>query len=143
MPTEGVVDSLTTIHRSLRPGGVLLDVHPEPRPNPIEVRTSVGSTSMGSLYYSSGFVQTISAASEALASLCREGAFLNEQKVEFEVLIHLDSVADWQTYLATEAQYYVLPDQALIESIHRLLDREGREIILRYFMEATRYRRLD
>ncbi len=103
----------------------------------------MGSTSMGSLYYSSGFVQTISAASEALASLCREGAFLNEQKVEFEVLIHLDSVADWQTYLATEAQYYVLPDQALIESIHRLLDREGREIILRYFMEATRYRRLD
>ena len=97
---------------------------------------------MGSLDYSSGFVQAISAANDALASLGREGAFVNEQKVEFEVLHYLDSIADWQTYMATEAQYYVQPE-ALLESIQSLLDRTSGEIILREFIEATRFRRSD
>ena len=53
------------------------------------------------------------------------GAFLNEQRVEFEILVHLDSIADWQTFMETEAQYYVQPEEALIESIHSLLDGAG------------------
>lgn len=102
----------------------------------------MGSTSVGSLEYSSSFVQAISAANDALASLHREGAFVNEQKVEFEVLHYLDSIADWQTYMTTEAQYYVQPE-ALIELIQSLLDRTPGEIILREFIEATRFRRSD
>ena len=93
--------------------------------------------------YSSGFVQTISAANEALAWFGRKGAFVSEQKVEFEVLQYFDSIADWQTYMATEAQYYVPPDEALIESIQGLLDRAAGEIIQRISTEATRFRRLD
>ena len=143
MPTEGVVDALWKIRRSVGEGGLLLDVHPQPRPTRIEVRTSAGSASVGSLDYSSDLVQKISAANQALALLCREGAFVNEQKVEFEVLHHLDSIADWQAYMTTEAQYYVEPEEALMESIHGLLDRAAGEIILRYFMEATRFRRLN
>ena len=98
---------------------------------------------MGTLDYSSDFVQTISTANRAFASLVREGAFVNEQKVEFEVFHYLDSIADWQAYMATEAQYYVPPDRALIESIQSLLDGTVGEIILREFVEATRSRRLD
>ena len=143
MPTEGVVDALWKIHRSLGPGGLLLDVHPQPRPTRIEVRTSAGSASVGSLDYSSDLVQTISAANQALASLGREGAFVNEQNVEFEVLHHLDSIADWQTYMTTEAQYYVPPDRALIELIEGLLEGKRGEIILGEFVEATRFRRSD
>ena len=96
---------------------------------------------MGRLEYSSGFVQTISAANDALALLGREGAFVNDQKMEFEILHYMDSIADWQTYMTTEAQYYVPPDETLIESIHSLLDRTAGEIILREFIEATRFRR--
>ena len=103
----------------------------------------MGSTLIGRLDYNPGFVETISAANEALATLGREGAFLNEQKVEFEILYYLDSIADWQTYMATEAQYYVQPDEALIESIYGLLDRAAGKIVLREFMEATRLKRLN
>ena len=98
---------------------------------------------MGTLDYSPGFIQTISTANQAFASLMREGAYVSEQKVEFEVFHYLDSIADWQTYMATEAQYYVPPDRALVESIQNLLDGTGGEIILREFVEATRFRRLD
>ena len=142
MPSEGVVDTLRNVHRSLRSGSTLLDVRPQPRPTPVEVRTSLGSTSVGSLEYSPSFVQAISAANDALVSLGREGAFVNEQNVEFEVLHYLNSIADWQTYMTTEAQYYVQPE-ALLESIQGLLDRTAGEIILREFIEATRFRRSD
>jgi len=97
---------------------------------------------VGSLEYSPSFVQAISATNDALASLGREGAFVNEQWVEFEVPHYLNSIADWQAYMTTEAQYYVQPE-ALIESIQSLLDRTAGEIILREFIEATRFRRSD
>ncbi len=127
----------------MRPDGLLLDVHPQPRPTTIEVRTGAGSASVGRLDYSAEFVQTISTATDALSLLGREGAFVNEQKMEFETLRYLNSVADWQTYMTVEAQYYVPPDKTLIESIHRLLDRTAGEIILRESIEATRFRRSD
>ena len=66
MPTEGVVDALKKLQRSLRPGGVLLDLHPEPRLNPVTVRTSAGTTGAGVLGYSESFIETIAAADEAL-----------------------------------------------------------------------------
>ena len=93
--------------------------------------------------YSPGFVQTISTANDEIALLGREGAFVNDQKMEFELLHYINSIADWQTYLTTEAQYYVPPDETLIESIHSLLDRTAGEIILRELIEATRFRRSD
>ena len=91
--------------------------------------------------YSSDFVQTISTANDALALLGREGAFVNDQRMEFEILHYLASTDDWQTYMTTEAEYYVPPDKTLIESIQSLLDRTTGEIVLREVMEATRFRR--
>ena len=93
--------------------------------------------------YSSDFVQTISTANDALALLGREGAFVNDQKMEFEILHYLNSTDDWQIYMTTEAQYYEPPDKTLIESIQSLLDRTAGEIILREIIEATRFRRSD
>ena len=107
----------------------------------MEFRTSVGSSAVGTLDYSSDFVQTISTADQAFASLVREGAFVNERKVEFEVFHYLDSFADWEAFMETEAQYYVPPDRALIESVQGLLDGSAGEIVLSILVEATRFRR--
>ena len=91
------MDALRKRHRSLRPDGVLLDLHPEPRLNPVEVRTSGGTTRVGALEYSESFVENIAAANRSLAALEDEGAFVREQQTEFEVRNYLDSVAAWQT----------------------------------------------
>ena len=141
MPTEGVVDALRKLHRSLRPGGVLLDLHPEPRLNPLEVRTSAGTTRVGALAYSESFIQTIAAANRSLATLEDERAFVREQQTEFEVLIHMDSVAEWRTYLETQAQYYVPPDEGLLRSIDRGLDRGRGEIVMAEWIRGARFRR--
>ena len=141
MPSEGVVDALWKVQRALRPGGVLLDVHPPPQTVHIEVRASTGFAPVGRLEYSSSFAQTIAADDEALASFHRQGGFLNEQKLDFARLHYLDSIADWETYMATWGQYFVPPDDPLIETIHGLFGSTEAPIILREWIRATRFRR--
>ena len=120
---------------------MLLDLHPEPRINPIEVRTSTGTSRVGVLEYNASFIQTIAAADEALGALEGEGAFVRERQTEFEVLIHFDSVAQWHSYLETQARYYVPPDEGMLRSIARRLDRETGEVVMAEWVRATRFTR--
>ena len=142
MPSEGVVDALRKVHRSLRRGGLLLDVRPQPQPSPIEVRTSAGTTDLGQLEDSPGFIRTRSNADRALVSLEADGTFKNEREVEFLLLRHFASLAEWRDYMAKEAQYYVSPDSAVSEAIARGLAAAGSELILREWVRAARFRRL-
>lgn len=116
---------------------MLLDLHPEPRRNPVTVRTSAGTTSVGALEYSESFIQTIAAANHALAALEQEGAFVREQQTEYEVLNHFDSDAAWRTYMEAEAQYFAPPDAAMLNSI----ERAPGEILMAEWIRGTRFRR--
>ena len=116
---------------------MLLDLHPEPRLNPVAVRTSAGTTRVGALEYSASFIQTIADANHALAALEQEGVFVREQRTEYEVLIHFDSAALWQTYMETEAQYFAPPDAATLNSI----ERAPSEVVMTEWIRATRFRR--
>ena len=117
-------------------------MHPQPRLNPIVVRTSARTTRAGVLGYNESFIETIAAADEALAVLEQEGVFVREQQTEYEVLNHFDSAAQWRTYMETEAQYYVAPDEAILGSIDRALEGAQGEIVLAEWIRGTRFRRL-
>ena len=130
------------VHRSLRPGGLLLNVQPQPQPSPIEVRTGAGTTDLGQVVYSPGFIHTMSKADDALASLDRGGAFRNEREERFLLLHHFESLAEWQDYMAKDAEYYVPPDATMIETIGRALATPGSELVLREWVRASRFRRL-
>ena len=142
MPPEGVVYALRKVHRSLRSGDLLLDVHPQPQPSPFEVRTGVGTTDLGQLEYSPDFIRTMSNADEALASLDRDGTFRKERQEEFLLLHHFESLAEWQDYMAKEAQYYVQPNATMIEAIGRELATAGAELVLKEWVRANRSRRV-
>ena len=116
---------------------MLLDVHPQPRLNPVAIRTSAGTTRVGALEYSASFIQTIAAADRALVALEDEEVFVRERQTEYEVLSHFDSAASWQTYMEEQAPYYVPPDEAMLSSI----DRAPGEIVLAEWIRATRFRR--
>ncbi len=116
-------------------------MHPEPRLNPVEVRTGAGTTGVGALEYSASFIRTIAAANRSLAALEGEGAFVREQQVEYEVVSHFYPVAEWQAYLEAEAAYYVPPDEAMLGSINAALDQAPGDIALGEWIRATRYRR--
>ena len=117
-------------------------MHPEPRLNPVEVRTGAGTTRVGALEYSASFIQTIAAANRSLAASEDEGVFVREQQTEFEVLNHFDSLAQWQTYLEAEAQYYVPPDEAMLGSINAVPDGAHGQIVVAEWIRATRFRRV-
>ena len=129
------------MHRSLRPGGVLLNVHPQPQPSPIQVRTDAGEEDLGQLEYSPDFIFTMSKADTALASLERDGTFRKERKGEFLLLHHFESLAEWKDYMVKEADYYVPPDATMIEAIGRGLATAGAELVLREWVLASRFRR--
>lgn len=116
---------------------MLLDLHPEPRLNTVAVRTSAGTARVGVLDYSASFIQTIAAADSSLAALEDEGAFVRERQMEYEVLNHFDSAAQWGTYMEAEAKYYVPPDEAMLRSI----DRAPGEIVMTEWIRGTRFRR--
>ena len=121
---------------------MLLDLHPEPRLNPVVVRTSAGATRVGTLEYSESFIQTIAAANRALALLDDEGTFVREQQAEYEVLTHLDSAEQWRTYLEREAPYYVPPDEAMLGSINAVPDGAHGQIVVAEWIRGTRFRRV-
>ncbi len=120
----------------------MLDVHPLPKPSPIEVLTGSGTTDLGQLEYGADFLGTMSAADEALASLARGGAFTNEREEEFLLRHHFDSFADWQDYMAKEAEYYLPPDATMIETIGRGMATAGAELVIMEWVRASRFMRL-
>ena len=142
MPSEGVVDALRKVHRSLRGDGLLLDVHPQPRPPSIELRTGAGTTDLGPLAYSADFIRTLSHADGALVSLEQDGTFRNEREVEFSFPRHFKSLSAWREYLAKEAQYYVPPDATMSDAIGRALATAGTELVVREWARARRFARL-
>lgn len=101
---------------------------------------STGLASVGRLEYSPNFIQTISAADEALAALDGQGSFLSEREVEFPFLHYLDYLADWQGHIDSWGQDYVPPDETLVESIRGLLGRK-QGIFLGEWTRATLFRR--
>ncbi len=117
---------------------MLLDLHPQPRLNPVDVATSAGTMRAGVLGYNDSFVSTIAAADQALAVLEAEGFFAREQQMEYEVLNHFDSAAQWRTYLEEQAEYYVAPDEAML----RTIDRAPGEVVMTEWIRGTRFRRL-
>ena len=130
------------MHRSLRTGGLLLDVHPQPRPSPIELRSGACATDLGQLEYGPDFIQTLSNSDDVLASLDRDGTFRNESNEEFLLLHHFESFADWQEFMAQEAEYYVPPDSTMIQMIGRRLLSKGAELVLEEWVRASRFTRL-
>ena len=121
---------------------MLLDVHPQPKPSPIEVRTGPGTTDLGQLEYSPDFIDTMSNADEALVSLERHGTFSNEREENFLLAHHFESLAEWEDYMAKEAEYYLPPDTAMIETIGQQLSTAGTELVLMEWVRASRFRRV-
>jgi len=135
-----VVHALRQIHRSLRPDGLLLDVHPQPVNPRVEVR-------QGGLVHDLGEIDAhednreVEDARIQLEVLVREGLFSQEATDFFDWCEHHDSVAGWQERLASEEWGLVAPPE-MIETAQRLLSSGGGELVIKLQVRATRLRRL-
>ena len=135
-----MVHALRQIHRSLRPDGVLLDVHPQPVNPRVDVRQGSRVHDLGEIDAQEDNRQVEDARTQ-FEVLLKEGLFSQEAKDFFDWCEHHDSVAGWQERLASEEWGLVAPPE-MIETARRLLSSGGGELVTKLQVRAARLRRL-
>ena len=90
---------LHRVHRWLRPGGRVLDIHPEPEAARVEGQAA-GQLMLVGPFDRPDIYDKIHAARSVLAEMVEAGLYLCERSVTFEVLYHFDTVEAWLAYRA-------------------------------------------
>ena len=121
---------LRQIHKALRPGGVLLDIHPQPKDVRIEVVSANRSTPIGTLDGSEDH-HSIRKARKRLLAVQREGPFRLEGRRTFDLRIYHESVEAWLEFHRDQGYGCIseLPPEVLRRT-RRALRSEGGEIVL-------------
>lgn len=141
-----MVHALEEIHRLLKPGGCLLDIHPAPVPTLFEVDKN-GDISCSAAIPGETF-QYIGYAEEAIAEVVHRGLFLIERVQEFEWRTYAGSVAELHDYIVEESSFEegsdieveALEGGDLVEQIQNALQRagEGSQVVRRTQAHLTR-----
>jgi hypothetical protein len=126
MVREGVVGALRTIHRSLRPGGLLLDVHPEPEHARVQVQAGSATHDLGHLDDTAIIGDTL-AGRAVVDVLIREGLFVRDRQAVFEHVVHVSDVDTWLAYREARAARSFL-DPLIIQRARELLAAADGEI---------------
>jgi hypothetical protein len=131
--------SLQRIRRWLRPGGRVLDIHPEPEAASVEIRPAERLIPVGP-FDRLAIYDKIDAARATLDEMTEAGLYVRERSVNFEVLYHFESVYAWLTYRADRGSTTEVP-QALQTRARKILAATSGELLVREQMRAIRYRR--
>lgn len=132
--------ALRRIHRSLRPEGVLLDLHPQPEHAGVEVWQGGRVERLGHV----GQEEDISDILEARARLDLvegEGWYVTERRRFFDLLSHFPSTEDWLDYQEREGYTGVVSEE-LLASANRLLATGNGEFVVREPIRASILKRL-
>ncbi len=131
------------MHRSLRPSGALLDLHPQPQEyRTLDVRLGDEVRRAGRLHRQAFFIADIHAARDTLAAAVSARLFQLDEEVEFEYVEHYDSVDSWTAGLAKPRVGELVADEHLIESACAMMPRGQVEIIVTQLERAARFARL-
>ena len=131
------------MHRSLRPSGALLDLHPQPQEyRTVDVRLGDELRRAGRLHRQAFFIADIHAARDTLAAAVSEQLFRLGEELEFEYVEHYDSVDSWTACLAKPRVGELVADAHLIESACAMMPEGQAEIIVTQLARAARFARL-
>ena len=134
------MDALRRIHFSLRPEGVLLDLHPQPEPAAVEVWHGSRVEHLGHGDQEDD-IREILAARVRLDQVEEAGWYVTQRQEFFDLVAHSPTVSDWQEYEAMEGYSSGLSEE-LLASAHDLMATEGGEFIVREPIRASLLRRL-
>ena len=128
MPSEGVVNALKSAHAALRPGGVLLDLQPEPGDPPVEVVRGgrvIGSTSQDEAWCA----DQIPKAAAVVEQLVQGAWFAVERLRRYEWRQHATTIGDWAAYRASKGMGPL--DEELVRRLTDLVGGGADEIVKR------------
>jgi len=134
------VHALRRIHRSLRPEGVLLDLHPQPQHAEVEVWQGGRVERLGHVGQEED-IRDILEARDRLDLVEGEGWYITERRRFFDLLSHFPSAKDWLEYQAREGYTGVVSEE-LLASANRLLATGDGEFVVREPIRASLLKRL-
>jgi SAM-dependent methyltransferase len=139
MERAGMVHALEKIHQVLKPGGILLDIHPTNEPAAIAVRLREQIVPAGWVNESDDYVE-YEWADEALQRAVSGGQFALERAGTFNFTWHADSMKDLRAYLAEEWKDAIIDDLTAmrIEELFKLPVHD-KEILVSEVIRIARY----
>lgn len=135
-----MVDALSRIHRALRPGGVLVDLHPQPTNSQLEVWLGDRIEQLGHLNEEDD-IRDILEARLRLDRVEEEGWYATERRRAFDLLLHFPGVDDWLAYRTEKEAASEVPEDLVSRARHLLSGSEG-ELVIREPVRASALRRL-
>ena len=132
--------ALRRIHRSLRPEGVLLDLHPQPEHAGVEVWQGGRIERLGNVGQEED-IRDILEARDRLDLVEEEGWYVTERRRFFDLLSHFGSTEDWLEYQEREGYTGVVTEE-LLASANRLLANGKGEFVVREPIRASQLKRL-
>jgi len=140
MGFEGMVHALEITHGLLKPGGLLIDIHPTGEQPRVEAHVDGEVYLAGYLDELDDFEEYFKA-DEALAQVTRRGLFLMEREGSFTFLYHAATITELADFIAAEWPDSVLHEET-IEQARGLMGEpaDGREIVVREHVRIARFR---
>ena len=132
--------ALRRIHRSLRPEGVLLDLHPQPEHAGVEVWQGGRVERLGNVGQEED-IRDILEARDRLDLVEGEGWYITERRRFFDLLSHFPGAEDWLEYQEREGYTSVVSEE-LLASANRLLATGNGEFVVREPIRASLLKRL-
>jgi hypothetical protein len=135
-----MVHALELTHGLLKPGGLLIDIHPSGEPPSIEVHASGKVQLAGHLQETDDFVEYFQA-DDALAEVTVRGLFELEHQALFPFAIHASTTQALTDFLANEWSDAVLTAKVSKRLAELMAEpAEGKEIVMREIVRISRYR---
>jgi len=112
-----MVHALDEIHRTLKPGGVLLDLRPIESRWPVEVESADSVTVIGRLVDLPIAIEDDEAASQAVHEAEMRGWFVNGREQEFPFFYYWDTPSEMKEFVDTDWEGFEKLEDAVFEAV--------------------------
>ena len=138
-----MVHALESVRDLLKPGGLLIDIHPSGHPPSVEVHTGGKVLFAGHLDEESGFLDYYDA-DNALADVTARGLFALEREGLFPFMMHAPTFAALLDFIEAEWSDAIVPEK-VAERVAELMGQPGagKEVVVREIIRISRYRAGD
>lgn len=135
-----MVRALETTRSLLKRDGLLIDMHPNGEPPPIEVHVAGEVLLAGHLQETNDFVEYYQA-DGALADVTARGLFELQRDELFQFMTHAPTIKALTDYLEANWSDAVVPEGAMARAAALMGEPdEGKEIVVREYVRLSRYR---
>ncbi len=135
-----MVHALEQVHFLLKPDGILIDIHPQAEPPPIDVRLGEETQTVGWVREVDDYCEYV-AADEALATAVSRNLYAWQKQDIFAFTTYADTILDLRDHLAETWTDAIIDNDVIRRSLDLMRTPEPeKEVILREVIKIARLR---